>query len=231
MGEVTTTRRIGGVVVFLLGCAVVIGSTAQVIAAVDRGALPVWALLVAVVPYVAAVILLALLAGRLARWGLRSSFTNPYDLPEHRGLARAGGAMFVVVMSLTQPLIALDVSTQTRSILGGLVVAVVALFAGFAWPAGRAQRRRIRERRRERGYRWGEYPWSWTTYACFAAVVALLALFSAYVAISDDGLWSSWVLVGMCVGFVASIGWSAMMKRRPNRDGSTTASLPQEEVA
>lgn len=219
MGEVTTTRRIGGLVLFVIGCVLVTGGTAAVVVAVDRGDLPAWAFVVALGGFIVAVALLALLAGVLGGWGLRSRFANPYDLPEHRGLARAGGAMFVVAMSLTQPLIAFDLSTRTRWILGGSLVAVFVLFAVFAWPAGRAQRRRVRETRKERGYGRGEQPWSWgmhVTFAVISVVIGLLCLGDALG--SDDGeTWILWAGAVMGFGAFVSVGWSAVQKWRRER--------------
>lgn len=234
MGELTTTRRIGGLVLFVVGCAVVTGATPPVVAAADRGDLPVWGLLLAVALFAAAVGLLALLAGRLAGWWLTSSAMNPYGLPEHQGLARAGGGFFVAAMGLMQPLIALDLSNRTRWTVGGLRVVVVLVFAGFAGfavPAGRAQRCRVREARRERGYRLGEQPWSWRMHVAFAVisvVIGLLCLGDALA--SDDGkTWILWAGAAMGFGALVGVGWSAVQKRR--RERNQPLPPPREETA
>lgn len=223
MGEVTATRRIGGLVLFVVGFAVVAATTSQVVAAADRGDLPMWGLLLAVALFAAAVVLLALLAGGLARWWLTSSVANPYGLPEHRGLARAGGAFFVVTMSLLQPLIALDLSSRTRWAIGGLIVVVFVAFAGIAWPAGRAQRRRVREVRRERGYRLGEQPWSWATHVTFAVIFAVVGLANLGAALGADGseVWVFGAGAAIGLGFGGSVVWSGVQKWRRERRGVT----------
>ncbi|MDR6175542.1 hypothetical protein QE364_000161 [Nocardioides zeae] len=225
MGDVTTARRIGGLVLYVVGCALVAGATAPVVAAADRGDLPLWGLVLAVALLAAAVALLALLAGRLAGWWLTSNAMNPYGLPEHLGLARAGGAFFVVMISLMQPLVALDVSSRTRWVVGGLLVAVASVFAGFAWPAGRAQRRRVRDARRQRGYRLGEQPWSWGMHATFAVVFAVVGVSNLGATLTADG-WDAWVFAvgaALGLGFGAGVGWSAVQKWRREHRGVTRA--------
>ncbi|MDQ1104759.1 hypothetical protein [Nocardioides zeae] len=231
MGEVTTARRIGGLVLFVLGCAVVTGATTPVVAASDRGDLPAWGLLLAVVLFAAAVALLALLAGRLAGWRLTSNAMNPYGLSEHRGLARAGGAFFVVTMSLLQPLIVLDLSSRTRWAIGGLIVVVFVVFGGVAWPAGRARRRRVREVRRERGYRLGEQPWSWGMHVTSGVGFAVVGLVNLGNTLTADG-WEFWVYgagAAIGLGFAASAGWSAVQKWR--RERIQPLPPPREEAA
>lgn len=225
MGEVTTTRRIGGLVLFVLGCAVVIGATTPVVAAADRGDLPAWGLLLAVALFAAAVALLALLAGRLAGWSLTSSAMNPYGLPEHRSLARAGGAFFVAAMGLMQPLITLDLSSRTRWAIGGFIVVVFVVFGGMAWPAGRARRRRVREVRRERGYRLGEQPWSWGMHVTFAVIFGVVGLSNLGAALGAEGS-EAWVYgagAAIGLGFGGSVVWSAVQKWRRERRGVTRA--------